>query len=126
MIAKSEQDFDGLRKAGQILSSVLRDLAFMVAPGVTTAQLDLRAEELIRAAGAVPAFLNYKPTGARYPYPAVLCVFSCLTASSLSIHGEMVSSFPHLNNFRNPTPKIPRHQLPEPRLCLRNVLHGLL
>lgn len=85
MIAKSEQDFDGLRKAGQILSSVLRDLAFMVAPGVTTAQLDLRAEELIRTAGAVPAFLNYKPTGARYPYPAVLCV---------SVNDEVVHGIP--------------------------------
>ncbi len=85
MIAKTEQDFDGLRKAGHILSSVVRDLAAMVAPGVTTAKLDLKAEELIRAAGAVPAFLNYKPSGASYPYPAALCI---------SVNDEVVHGIP--------------------------------
>ena len=85
MIAKKESDIENLRAGGKILSEVLREVATSVKPGVTTAALDLLAEQLIRRAGAVPAFLNYKPSGASYPYPAVLCV---------SINDEVVHGIP--------------------------------
>ncbi len=85
MIAKTQEDIVALRESGRILSAVVAQLAAMVAPGVTTAKLDLKAEELIRAAGAVPAFLNYKPSGARYPYPAALCI---------SVNDEVVHGIP--------------------------------
>src|SRR4051812_27731138 len=39
----------------------------MVAPGVTTLDLDLTAERLVRAGGAEPAFKGYRG------YPATLC-----------------------------------------------------
>ena len=39
----------------------------MAAPGVTTADLDARAESLVRDAGAEPAFKGYRG------YPATLC-----------------------------------------------------
>ena len=39
----------------------------MVAPGVTTADLDAVAERLVREAGAEPAFKGYRG------YPATLC-----------------------------------------------------
>ena len=39
----------------------------MVAPGVTTADLDAAAERLVRAGGAEPAFKGYRG------YPATLC-----------------------------------------------------
>ena len=85
MIAKKESDRENLRAGGKILSDVLQELVRLVAPGVTTAELDLRAEQLIRRAGGVPAFLNYKPSGAAYPYPAVLCV---------SVNDEVVHGIP--------------------------------
>lgn len=85
MIATTQSDIDTLRQAGKILAQVLRDTAALVKPGVTTAALDLAAEESIRAHGAVPAFLNYKPIGAAYPYPAVLCV---------SVNDEVVHGIP--------------------------------
>ena len=83
MIAKTEHDFEMLRKAGAILSAVLSELEPLLTPGTTTAQLDLAAEEGIRARGAVPAFLNYKPGGAAYAYPAVLCV----SVNDAVVHG---------------------------------------
>jgi methionyl aminopeptidase len=46
---------------------VLEDLAAMVAPGVSTADLDAAAEAKVRAAGAEPAFKGYRG------YPATLC-----------------------------------------------------
>jgi methionyl aminopeptidase len=46
---------------------VLEELAAMVAPGVSTADLDAAAERRVRAAGAEPAFKGYRG------YPATLC-----------------------------------------------------
>ena len=43
------------------------------------------AEKLIREGGDEPAFLNYPPNGAKFPYPATLCV---------SINNEVVHGIP--------------------------------
>jgi methionyl aminopeptidase len=85
MIAKTEDEIKNLRKAGKILADALRLTAKMVKPGVTTAALDLAAEEYIRAQGGVPAFLNYSQEGSAYPFPAALCV---------SINDEVVHGIP--------------------------------
>jgi len=85
MIVTTPEELANLRKAGKILAGVLKELEAQVAPGVSTATLDLSAEHLIRARGAVPAFLGYKPDGAPYPYPATLCV---------SIDNEVVHGIP--------------------------------
>jgi methionyl aminopeptidase len=74
VIAKKQQDIDGVRAAGKALGEVLSLLARMVAPGVRASELDLKAEEEIRRRGAVPAFLGYRPDDAAYPFPATLCV----------------------------------------------------
>lgn len=85
MIIRTTQEEKGIRTAGLILAEVLTEVGRAVRPGSTTASLDLLAEELLRARGAKPAFLNYKPDGAAYPYPAVLCV---------SINDEVVHGIP--------------------------------
>ncbi len=85
MIATNQSDIDNLRKAGSILAEVLTETAKLVAPGVTAAELDLAAERMIKEKGGQPAFLNYKPSGAAYPFPAVLCV---------SINDEVVHGIP--------------------------------
>jgi len=85
MIATTPQELASLRQAGKILAHALREVAKLVKPGVTTAALDLAAEKLVRDAGASPSFLNYKPEGASYPFPAALCV---------SINDEVVHGIP--------------------------------
>jgi methionyl aminopeptidase len=85
MIAKTEDEIKNLQKSGKILADALRHVATLVKPGVTTAALDLAAEEFLREAGGEPAFLNYTPEGAQYPFPAVLCV---------SINDEVVHGIP--------------------------------
>jgi methionyl aminopeptidase len=85
MIATQESDIVNLRTAGKILSDVLQETAKLVRPGVSAAELDLAAEKMIEERGAKPAFLNYKPDGASYPFPAVLCV---------SINDEVVHGMP--------------------------------
>ena len=85
MIANTKEEIAPLRKAGKILADVLRGTKAIVRPGLATSELDLFAERAIRAQGALPAFLNYKPDGASYPYPAALCV---------SLNDEVVHGIP--------------------------------
>lgn len=85
MIAKTEEEINNLRTAGKALAEVLRELSAQVRPGIATSTLDLAAEEAIRTRGCKPAFLGYKPEGARRPFPAVLCV---------SINEEIVHGIP--------------------------------
>jgi len=56
-----------------------------VAPGVTTAELNRAAEEVIQAAGAVSAFKGYHPYASPYPFPAATCV---------SVNEEVVHGIP--------------------------------
>jgi methionyl aminopeptidase len=85
MIARTREEIDGLRAAGKLLAHALRETAKLVAPGVTTAMLDLAAEKFIREGGGIPAFLHYKQEGSAYPFPATLCV---------SINDEVVHGIP--------------------------------
>ena len=56
-----------LREASRIVTAVLRKVARMVRPGITTAQLDEETETLIRKMGAIPAFKGYMN------YPCTIC-----------------------------------------------------
>src|SRR5215831_14376431 len=67
IVCKSPAEIEKMRAANQLVARVLEDLAAMVAPGVSTADLDAAAEASIRAAGAEPAFKGYRG------YPATLC-----------------------------------------------------
>ena len=63
-----------LRECGKRLSRVLKEVARNTVPGATGNELDFLARDLIRKGGDEPAFLGYKPDGAKKPYPAALCV----------------------------------------------------
>ncbi len=73
MIATTQKDIQDLRAAGKILATVLRELKTLVRPGITTAELDIVAQQAIESRGAKPAFLGYKQQDSVYPFPAVLC-----------------------------------------------------
>lgn len=85
IIIKTDSEIARLKKGGPILAAILRQVAARVAPGVTTAELDVYAYELIKKSGHTPAFLDYQPEGATFPYPASLCV---------SINSEVVHGIP--------------------------------
>lgn len=52
--------FEGMRKAGRLAARILDEIAPMVQPGVTTAEIDDRVRELTLDGGAVPATLGYR------------------------------------------------------------------
>lgn len=57
---KTESQIEKMRKAGELLHSVLDALRAEIRPGITTLHLDRMAERLIRAAGAIPSFKGYQ------------------------------------------------------------------
>jgi methionyl aminopeptidase len=67
IVRRSQSEIVKLRRANQLVAAVLAKLRAMVAPGVTTHDLDVAAEAMIREAGAVPAFKGY------HGYPATVC-----------------------------------------------------
>ena len=73
-LIKNIEEIVIIREGGKRLGRVLSSVRDRVMPGVTTRELDQLAEKLIRGMGDEPAFLNYKPEGARTAYPGTLCV----------------------------------------------------
>jgi methionyl aminopeptidase len=67
IVCRSAAELERMREAGRLVGEVLTELSAMIAPGITTADLDRAAEKRIVAAGAVPAFKGY------HGYPATIC-----------------------------------------------------
>lgn len=55
MIARTEEDFNGLKEIGKIVASIRDELVQRTIPGITTKELDDLAGELFEKAGAVSA-----------------------------------------------------------------------
>lgn len=64
---KSEAEIVIMRRSAQIVATVLKEIAEMVEPGMTTADLDAYAEKRIREMGAEPSFKGY------HGFPASIC-----------------------------------------------------
>lgn len=79
IVCKSPAELEQMWAANRLVAEILQELRKMVAPGVTTADLDARAEQAARDAGAEPAFKGYRG------YPASLCA---------SINDEVVHGIP--------------------------------
>lgn len=68
---KTAREIELMRRAGALVAETFRVLEPSVKPGVTLKELDRLAEEHIRRAGAVPAYLGYGPRN--NPFPATIC-----------------------------------------------------
>lgn len=85
MFIKSQTDIESIKKNGELIGAILEALAAECRPGITTAEIDAKAEQLIREAGGRPAFKGYRPGGARRPFPATVCI---------SLNDELVHGIP--------------------------------
>ncbi len=70
---KTSQDISILREGGKKLALVLKKVTQAVQPGISTADLDKLAFNLICEYGGKPSFLNYQPSFANKPFPSSLC-----------------------------------------------------
>lgn len=64
---KNAADIEKMKAAGRLTEDVLKLMAEMAKPGVTTEELDKAAEELIRSRGGFPSCLGYNG------YPKTIC-----------------------------------------------------
>jgi len=79
IVCKSASEIEKMRHSGRIVRQVLDHVKSLVAPGVTTMDLEKAADKKIRELGAKPAFKGY------YDYPCVLCT---------SVNEEIVHGIP--------------------------------
>ena len=77
---KSAREIELMRDAGKILAEVHEELAKAIVPGMTTKDIDIIGEQLIRKRGCIPSFLNYNG------FPASICV---------SVNDEVVHGIPN-------------------------------
>ena len=68
---KSPREIEKMRRAGALVAQTFRMLEPSVVPGARLSDLDRLAEEFIRQAGAVPAYLGYGPRD--NPFPGTIC-----------------------------------------------------
>jgi methionyl aminopeptidase len=77
---KTAPEIETMRQASKIVATVLKEIAEMAAPGMTTADLDAHAEQRIREMGAEPSFKGY------CGFPASICA---------SVNEEVVHGIPN-------------------------------
>ncbi|MFI8826200.1 type I methionyl aminopeptidase [Streptomyces sp. NPDC053431] len=80
---KSDENLLLMREAGRVVAQALEAVREKAAPGVTLAELDRAAREVLAAAGAGSPFLGYRPDWAPVPFPAVVC----LSVNDAIVHG---------------------------------------
>ena len=76
---KSSHEIQLMRQAGKITAAARALAGAMVAPGVTTQEIDRAVQRFIKSKGAVPSFLGF------HGYPASVCI---------SVNGEVIHGIP--------------------------------
>jgi len=79
IVLKSPQEIETMRRSNRIVAEILEEIKSVAKPGVTTRELNERAEELLAQRKARSAFKGYNG------YPAVLCT---------SVNEEVVHGIP--------------------------------
>ena len=74
---KTKDEVELIRKSSLLVSDTLALIADIIKPGITTLELDKRAEEFIRDNGAKPSFLGYRG------FPNTLCI----SVNDMVVHG---------------------------------------
>lgn len=85
IICKGKMELDRMREANLIVAEVLTHLGTLIKVGVTTAQLNTVAEEMILKRKGCPAFKGYQG------YPAALCA---------SVNDQIVHGIPNARPLR--------------------------
>lgn len=81
---KTKDEVELIRKSSLLVSDTLAYVGSLIRPGITTLELDKKAEEFIRDNGAAPAFKGYKSKSKGIPdFPASLCI----SMNDVVVHG---------------------------------------
>jgi methionyl aminopeptidase len=80
IVLKTPDEIEFMRLAGEVVADAHHLIEEMLAPGVTTAELDAAVESLFNERGATPLFKGYP---GEVPFPAV----SCISVNEEVVHG---------------------------------------
>lgn len=79
IIIKTEEQIEKMKKAGEILANIHKEIGKMIKPGMTTMEIDSFVEDYLKEVGALPEQKGYQG----YPY-----------ATCASINDEICHGFP--------------------------------
>ncbi|MBF0568417.1 MAG: type I methionyl aminopeptidase [Nitrospirae bacterium] len=79
IIIKSDEEISKIGRASKIVAETLRLLGEVIVPGITTRDIEIRAEDIIKSNNATSAFKGYRG------YPANLCI---------SVNNEVIHGIP--------------------------------
>jgi methionyl aminopeptidase len=82
---KTLQEVELMRQSALLVGKAIAEVAKLIRPGITTAELDKIADEFIRDSGATPSFKNYNG----YPF-----------ATCMSVNDAVVHGFPSKNELK--------------------------
>lgn len=88
VVLKSQTELESMRAAGKVNALALAAAVQLVAPGVTTREIDEAAAAVLQAHGASPAFLGVPGV---FPYPAI---------TTVSVNDELVHAIPGKRRLR--------------------------
>jgi methionyl aminopeptidase len=80
---KTAAEIEAMAAAGAVVAEALQAVLDHARQGMPTAELDLVAADVLNRHGATSPFLDYHPSWAPRPYPAVLCV----SVNDAVVHG---------------------------------------
>lgn len=86
ILIKTKQEIEDMKEGGQILGLILDELRAHIVPGITTKDIEERANKLFQRFRVKPSFLGYKG------YPSSICV---------SVNDEVVHGIPSSNKRLN-------------------------
>jgi methionyl aminopeptidase len=81
IIRKSPREIEKIAAAGKVVAETIAHVGALIAPGITTAELDVAAGEFIRAQGGIPTSEGYGPPGREYPSA------TCISPNDVVVHG---------------------------------------
>jgi methionyl aminopeptidase len=80
---KSPAEIEEMRAAGHVVARALAAVRSQAAVGVRLSELDQVARTILAEHGATSPFLNYQPSFAQTPFPAVICA----SVNDAALHG---------------------------------------
>lgn len=80
---KNAAELDAMREAGRVVGTILEAVQRAATVDVSLRELDEVARTVLSEAGATSPFLNYRPSFAGSPFPAVMCV----SVNDAIVHG---------------------------------------
>jgi methionyl aminopeptidase len=81
IIRKSEREIEKMAAAGAVVAETIAHVGSLLAPGVTTEELDAAAGAFIRARGGIPTSEGYGVEGREFPKAI------CISPNEVVVHG---------------------------------------